>query len=288
MSEAGLPLSMPDRHGEQFLLTGSQGLVRAIHPERWRLDLEAEDGSYLTEAVVIGPYFPAVHTPDDPSHVGYWHVRGGPETVCWPMPHRRLLSPHDGQGGEPERRYFADHHYIFRSGDLTVRISRDNRFVIESEAGDWLLYDQHKREFHLHAPRVVLGMTEDATRVEFKDRDSFRAFAPLVLLGTEVGDRIEYRDGVEILLQAPLVKITAESIVLDPVSIKLGHENATERVLLGDAWMALYNAFVTLFNGHTHSNVQTGPGVSGAPTTPTPAMTDALLSDVARVSKTGL
>jgi hypothetical protein len=270
------------------LLTGSKGLVRVVYPDRWRVDFEADDGSFLTEALVVGPYFPAVHTPEDPSHVGYMHVRGGPDTVCWPMPHRRLVSQHDGQSEAPERRYFHLPHFIFRSGDITLRVTRDNRFVLESEAGDWLLYDQARREFHLHAPSIFLGTTDDQRRVEYQQDESLRAFAPLMLLGSEVGDRIEYREGVEILLQAPLIKLTAEEIILDPVSIKFGHGNATERVVLGDLLMAFYNTFVTLFNAHTHSNVQNGPGTSGAPVTPTAAFTDALLSDVARVSKTGL
>jgi hypothetical protein len=295
MREAGLPPLLSDDHGEYFLLLGSKGIVRAVHPETNRVDIETEDGSYLSQVLVMGPYFPEVHRDTEaPSHVTYLHVRGQAEAFCWPETHRRLLGPHDGPAteetsGAPERRYFHQHHYILRLGDITIRISRDDRLVLETEAGDYIQLDRHSREIRLHAPTVLVGTTEQGTsKIAYEQDDSIRAFTPLFLLGTETGDRIEYRDGAEILLQAPLVKITADQIVLDPVSIKLGHANASERALLGDLWMAFYNTFVTLFNGHVHTNVQPGTGVSGAPSALTPAMTDAVLSDVTRISKTGL
>ena len=294
MREAGLPILTPNVHGEANLFSASKGVVRAVYPDLWRVDLETEDGSLLTGVPVIGPFFPELHQDGEaPAHVGYLHVRGTAHAFCWPLTHRRLLGPQDspgGQGGEdhPERRYYHLHNYIFRSGDITMRITKDNRLVFETEAGDYIQLDAATREVRIHAPTVYVGITEDAHRIQYEQDDSIRAFMPLVLLGTEIGDRIEYREGVQILLQAPLIKLTAESIVLDPTSIKLGHENATERVMLGDGWMALYNAFVALFNSHTHTNVQNGPSVSGGPSTPTVPMTDSLLSDVARVSKTGL
>lgn len=293
MREAGLPLLVSDVQGEHLLLLGSKGVVRAVYPETNRVDIETEDGSYLTQVLVQGPYFPEVHKDGEaPSHVTYLHVRGQADAFCWPETHRRLLGPEDtlaGEGGSsPERRYFHLHGFIFRHGDITVRVSRDNRFVVETEQGDYLILDATRREIRLHVPTVYIGETTDAGRIEYEQDDSVRAFAPIVLLGTEVADRIEYREGTHILLQAPLIKLTAESIVLDPVSIKLGHENATERVMLGDLWRSFYNAFVTLFNSHSHSNVQNGPGTSGPPTVPTSAMDESMLSDVTRVSKTGL
>jgi hypothetical protein len=312
MAEAGLPLVYEDVRGEQFLLTGATGVVRAIYPETHRVDIETEDGSLLMKALVIGPYFPELHTDGEaPSHVGYLHVSGQAEAFCWPMPHRRLLGPRNllegtAGAGEPERRYFHTHGYILRWGDITVRITTDNRFVVETEEGDYILLDSQKREIELHAPTVFVGTDRD-TRTEYQRDNHYRIVMPEILMGRQAvrdADGLTYLEntllhlvstllvrataGEEILLEAPLIKLSAEHIVLDPTSIKLGHASATERVMLGDAWMALYNAFVTLFNGHTHSNVQNGPSVSGPPTASTPAMTDALLSDVARVSKTGL
>lgn len=293
MREAGLPRLVPQVGGERQLLGASKGVVRAVYPETSRVDIETEDGAILTNVIVVGPLLPEVHHDrDNPQHVVYMHMRGLPDAVCWPLPHRRLLAGQDTPAGhegqaQPERRYFPLHGFIFRSGDITMRITQDNRFVLEGEAGDFIQYDQNTREVLIQAPSVFIG-TELATRIEYEQDEVIRAFMPVVLVGTEVADRIEYKQGTHILLQAPLIKLTAESIILDPTSIKLGHENATERVLLGDLWMSLYNTFVTLFNGHTHSNVQNGPSVSGPPVTPTVPMTEAVLSDVARVSKTGL
>lgn len=318
MREAGLPQIVADDRGERALYSGSKGVVRAVYPDRWRVDLETDDGSLLTEVLVIGPYFPQLHEDGaDPSHVGYLYMRGGPEAVCWPMPHRRLVGPHDQPGEEqPERRYFHRHSYIFRSGDITVRITDDQRFVIESEQGDYIIYDQNRREIRLHAPTVYVGTTTDEGRIEYQQDTLMRTFTPVILLGTETATRVEYKrdthvkvampmillgdqalpdlDGITYLkeelihLVTPFFKVTADTIVLDPTHIYLGNQNATERVMLGDLWKAFYNTFVALFNNHTHTNVQNGLGVSGPPSTPTVAMDDSMLSDITRVSKTGM
>jgi hypothetical protein len=291
MREAGLPILTPDVHGEQSLLTGSRGVVRAVYPDRWRVDIETDDGSLLTEALVIGPYFPELHKDGEaPSHVGYLAFRGGPDAVCWPMPHRRLMGPHDtmdGQDGQdqPERRYFHLHGFIFRSGDITLRVTQDHRFVMESEAGDYILYDQATREIHLHAPTIFAGTDEQNNRIEYQQDESIRAFNPLIILGTETQDRIEYLKGTSILLQAPLLKIQADEVDIDPVQIRLGGTGATQRLMLGDLFKVFYNVFVTLFNSHQHTSVQNGAGISGPPTTPTASMDDSLLSDMTRVAK---
>jgi hypothetical protein len=296
MREAGLPLLALDIHGERSLILGSKGLVRAVYPETNRVDLETEDGSYLTQVLVVGPYFPEVHRDGEaPSHATYVHVRGEAEAFCWPETHRRLLGPHDtlsetSGSGEPERRYFHLHGYIFRVGDVTVRVSRDHRFVVETEQGDYIVVNAPTREIELHAPTVFLG-TDDATRIEVQRDQDVRVVMPKVFVGAQAlpdADGLTYLADELLHLVSPLIKLTAETIVLDPVSIKLGHANATERVMLGDLWRTFFNAFITLFNGHQHSGVQNGPGITGAPTTPATAMDDSMLSDVTHVSKTGL
>lgn len=295
MREAGLPLLASDVQGDRTLMSGSKGVVRALHPDLWRVDIETEAGSLLTYALVIGPYFPELHQDGEaPSHVGYFYVHGMPDALCWPMPHRRLLSSDDapkGQEGaaQPERRYYALHNYIFRSGDITWRVTKDNRFVLESEAGDYISYDQNRREVRVHGPTVFIG-TEEETRIEYERDLEVRVLMPRILMGDQAlpdTDGITYLKDAMIHLVSPFIKLTADEIVLDPTRIKLGHQNATERALLGDLWMAFYNTFVALFNGHSHTNVQNGPSVSGPPVTPTPDMTSALLSDVTHISKTG-
>jgi len=286
---------MSDIAGERLLVMGSKGVVRAIYPETNRVDLETEDGSYLTKVLVLGPYFPAVHVDGTaPSHVAYLHVGGHAEAYCWPTPHRRLLGPKDtlpdaaGQS-QPERRYFHTHHYVFRVGDVTVRITRDDRLVLETEQGDYIQLDTKRREIRLHAPSVFVGTDETGNRIEYEQDEAIRAYAPLVLIGTETGDRIEFLDKTHLFLQAPFIKLTATGqIVLDPPTLKFGNENANEPLVLGNAWLALYNAFIALFNSHQHTNVQTGGGLSGPPQTASPGMTSTQLSDIAYVSKTGL
>jgi hypothetical protein len=295
MREAGLPPLREDVFGEQALLTGSKGVVRAIYPDTHRVDIETENGSFLTQVLVIGPYFPELHAEGEaPSHVGYLHVAGQVEAFCWPMPHRRLLGPRDtlkSQQGQdqPERRYFHTHGYILRWGDVTVRITDDNRWLVETEQDDYIILNTQTRTIEAHAPTVFIG-TDDATRIEYQQDKEIRMLMPKILIGDQAlmdTDGLTYLKDTILHLVSPFIKLTADEIVLDPTSIKLGNQNATERLMLGDLFMAFYNAFVALFNGHQHSNVQGGAGISGPPTTPTAAMTSAVLSDIARVSKTG-
>lgn len=321
MREAGLPPLTLDVQGEQTLMLSSKGVVRAVYPEINRVDIETEDGSYLHQVMVMGPYFPEVHKDGDaPAHVTYMHVRGRPEAFCWPETHRRLLGPDDtlkdDPGSQPERRYFHLHHYIFRVGDITVRIARDNRFVVETEHGDYVQVDSEKREIRLHAPSVFVGTddTDQGNRIEYEQDDSIRAFNPLVLIGTEVGDRIQYEDKNQIQVVTPkcfigqtgqpdadgisylanslihlvsqTIKFTAsQAITLDPPRINFGNASAAEQVILGNLFQTFLNSFLSLFNGHVHTGVQTGPGISGPPQTPTGLMPNSTLSTIARVSQ---
>jgi hypothetical protein len=295
MREAGLPLILEDTYGERFLVMGSKGVVRAVYPETNRVDLETEEGSYLTQVLVLGPYFPEVHRDGDaPSHVVYLHVRGQAEAFCWPETHRRLLGPRDqiaGQAGEqqPERRYFYLHGYIFRVGDITVRVTHDNRFVVETEQGDYVVLDGNTREIHLHAPTVFVGTDERGNREEYQQDDSKRIFQPLILLGSETGDRAEIMQGQHIILQSPVIQengttsitLTAPAITMQGSTVA----GATEAAVLGNLFLTFYNQMITMLNTHVHSNVTMGTGTSGAPTTTAPAMSTAQLSDVVKVSK---
>lgn len=292
--EAGLPRMEMHLDGDRHLFVCSQGVVRTVYPERWSVDLETAEGSLLTDVKVIGPFFPELHEDAvKPAHVGYMHIRGTIHAFCWPLTHRRLLGPTDQLKGEegqeqPERRYFHLHGYIVRSGDVTVRITHDHRYVVETEQGDYIQVDTQAREVRVHAPTVFIG-TEHDSRIEYQRDDKVNVISDQIYLGTLVDDRMEYVKGQHIILQAPLVKVTAEQqIILDPPQIKLGNENATERLILGDLFMALYNGLITLFNTHQHTNVQTGGGLSGPPSSSAASMTAAHLSDIAHVSKDGL
>jgi hypothetical protein len=297
MSEAGLPLMIEHAHGDRAFYSGSKGVVRALYPDLWRVDIETEDGSLLSHALVIGPYFPELHADGEaPSHVGYMYMRGVADALCWPMPHRRLLGPQDspkGQEGQsqPERRYYGLHNFIFRSGDITWRITKDQRFVLESEQGDYIYYDQNTREIRLHAPTVFVG-TEKETRLEVERDKEIRFVMPKILRGDTAlpdQDGLTYIKDTLIHLVSDAIKLTANSsITLDPPRINIGNANATQRVVLGDLLMAFLNAFFVLYNGHQHTNVQTGGGISGAPTAAAAPMTSAQLSDIAFVSKAGV
>jgi hypothetical protein len=319
--EAGLPPLVNDHYGERQLLMGSKGVVRFLRPEINRVDIETEEGGLLTNVMVIGPYFPQLHTDgDEPSHVAYLHMRGMADAICWPMTFRRLLGRQDrreadGTEPPPERRFYETHSYIYRSGNITTRITYDQRWVIEGEAGDYLQYDEVAREIRIHAPSVFVG-TETESRIEYARDQYVKVITPATYIGTDTANRFELHVGDDVPDQAQLVmpqfylgaqglpdsdgvsytanvllhlvstliRLTAGQVVIESSNTLFGSAAASERLLLGDSWMALYNTFITLFNAHTHGGVQTGGGASGAPIVGAVPMTAAQLSSVARVS----
>jgi uncharacterized protein involved in type VI secretion and phage assembly len=82
---------------------------------------------------------------------------------------------------------------------------------------------------------------------------------------------IETSGGQSVTLEAGKVTVQATSVVLSATSVKLGGDSAAQSLVLG-------NAFMALFNAHTHNC--TAPGSPSGP--PIPQMLPALLSQVAR------
>lgn len=293
--EAGLPKHVPDTGGAHERYNTEIGVVRAVHADIWCVDVETQAGGLLTNVQVADYALPHVHEDGvNPSLVELWHRGGEMQDVwCRRVHWRRFLGPETP--GEADKRYYHKHLKIERVGDITIRITDDQKYYIsDAESGDYCLYDQGARTFHVIGPHVFVG-TEEHNRIELhtegKITDQLRIVIPKALIGAtavEDADGISYKVGEIIHLVSSIIKLTAQTIVLDPVSIKLGHANATERVPLGDLLMAFMNTFFMLYNGHQHSNVQNGLGTSGAPTVATPSMTAALLSDVTRVSKSGV
>jgi GpV Apex motif len=293
--EAGLPAQMSDAGGPHMRFNQELAFVRAVYPEIMCADIQPQSGGMIYRAQIADHVVPDVHIDGErPSYVEFWHRGGQMQDVwCRRVHWRRFVGPETA--GEPEKRYYHKHLKIERHGDLTLRITPDNRvYLYDAESGDYCLYEQETRTFHVIGPHVFLG-TDEADRIELHTGDPLtnevRIVIPKALIGqtaVEDTDGITYKAGQIIHLVSDLIKLTAETIVLDPVSIKLGHANATERAMLGDLFKAFYNAFVALYNGHQHTSVQTGSGTSGPPSVATPVMDDALLSDVTRISKTGL
>lgn len=268
--EAGLPRRVPDI-GRPTNMTGMQlGVVRAVYPDLWRVDIEPQQGGRLHKARVMGSQLPPVHQDlVRCSYVIFTSVDGNAEDIiCWPDTARRFLDKQriwkdeegknshtqedvgeqeDAQGkdDEPERHYYHVHLKCERAGDITIRVTDDNRWIVESEAGDMIRYDQKKREVDILSPTIRLGSME-ATRLEYTRGE--------------------------------------HTWVIQP-DIRLGTFDAEQQVILGNLWQTFYNQFVDLFNGHRHRQVQPGGGISGAPVQPTPKMQDDLLSDITRTTK---
>lgn len=309
--EAGLPKLTDDTGGVYRRYGRKMGVVRAVYPELWRVDIESEDGGLLRMALVDDDQFPETHIDTErPSFVEYWYADGHAGDVrCHVQPFRRLAGPEAADAAEKRR--FDKNQMIRRVQDITTRITPDSRhYITDSEAGDIAMYSQPARTFHFLAPHHFVG-TDDANRVELhtegKSTDQFRLVIPKALIGRlaiQDEDGISYTAdqlvhlrstqevrataGSLVHLIAPTIKLSATgSIVLDPPKIYLGNANATEHAVLGDLFMALFNNLINIFNNHVHTGVQVGAGTTGVPTTPATSMTSTQLSDIVTVSKSG-
>jgi hypothetical protein len=305
LREAGLPQVTPDTGGEHGRYGIYKGIVRAVYEDVRRVDIEPEQGGLLRQAIVQGAVLPEVHIDTErPSHVLFAHINGNiHDVVCWPIDWRRAFGPETTDDGH-ERHFYHLNQQIRRVKDLTVRITPDNRaYLIDAETNDYIEYDMNTRTVHVIAPHVFIGTNEE-TRIEYHADQEVRILIPKCLIGaTAVQDQdgisylqhqlihivsdlmVKATAGAEINLIAPLIKLTAESVVVDPVSIRFGNANATERLILGDIWKAFYNVFITLFNSHSHTNVQGGSGSSGPPAVPASLMDDSALSTIAKISQ---
>ena len=270
LREAGLPKMQPDTDAQTHMPYCGKGTITAVYPEQWRVDITPEHGGLLHRALVIGPYLPPVHEDTvRPSHCIYVQVGGfGEDVACWPLPHRRLLdlkrewtekegkNSHEqkdvgesaeaqGKDDEPERHFYHVHLHCERAGDITVRITDDARWIVESEAGDIIRYDQKRREVDILAPTIRAGSIEH-TRIEYVRGEHVHVVMPIIRLGTPDSD---------------------------------------QQLILGNDWQDFYNKFVNLFNGHRHMQVRIGPDISGPPFQRTDAMPDDLLSDISFTQK---
>jgi hypothetical protein len=307
--EAGLPLHTDDQEGLYNRPGHLLGTVTAVDFDLWRVDVAPQEGGLLQGVQVEGDVLPEVYAPNDlASYVTYWFHDGNlQDPWCRPLHWRRFKGPEHGDA--PEREKYHEHLQIKRVGQITIRISKDGKkiWLYDAESGDYCLYEQEARSFHVIGPHVFLG-TDEHDRIELHtetDDDRLRVVIPKALLGRtavasadgisytadellELVSTVEVRAtaGELVHLIAPNIKFTAEnSITLDPPRIYLGHGSAAEQVILGNLFKAYLDAFMALFSGHVHSNVQTGAGTSGPPTTPASPMPTSTLSTIARVSQ---
>lgn len=243
--EAGLPRMVDDTHGYTTRYGFRKGVVKAIYPDLWRVDIETEGGGLLNKALVASPHFPPVDDGEKlPSHVAYSFFGGHVEDAfCIPLTFRRFHGPE--VTGKEEREYYNVHLHCERAGDITIRVTNDNRWIIENEDGDYVELKTDTREIRVIAPTVYIGTTEDQ-RIEFKQD---------------------------------------KAITLVANDIRLGTETASQQVIMGNLFMELFNALVSLYNGHQHTGVQPGAGFSSSSTAPANMMDGNYLSDITRAAR---
>jgi hypothetical protein len=304
--ESGLPQTTGDVGGNSNRYGFEDGIVTAIYPDLWRVDIAPNGGGLVRKAFVMTPWFPPVHIDtEQPSRVLFSFVDGRVhDPFCFPYPWRRMYGPETADDGH-DRHFYQKNRHIVRIGDITIRVDDNNRiYLFDAESNDICMYDLNERTMHTIVPHIFMG-TDDATRYEYHRDEQVRIVIPKALIGetaVQDADGISYvahqlvhlvsdilvkaTAGAEVHLIAPLIKLTATgSIVLDPPHIYLGNAGATEPVILGNLFKAFLNVFLTLFNGHSHSNVQTGGGFSGPPTIATALMDNSTLSTIAKVSE---
>lgn len=156
----------------------------------------------------------------------------------------------------------------------TYRATDKDEKLMRTKAGHELLFDDRQGEHRLHLK------TPAGHLVELSDKDK------KVTVQSVAGNVIELDDNVpkvtiktpagqEIVLDggAGSVTVKGATVTLDAASVKLGGAGASQPVVLGTAFMALFNA-------HVHTS--TAPGAPTSP--PVTPMTPAVLSQITKTS----
>src|SRR5580765_5760591 len=191
--ESALP-TMQDDSGIHTRYSIEKGVVKAIYPDLWRVDIEPEAGGLLHKALVVGDVLPPVHTDTtEPSHVMFAHIGGRVEdVVCWPLPFRRMYGPETASDGK-DRHFYQLNRQIVRVGDITIRITpNDELYIFDAESNDYCLYDMPNRTIHTIVPHIFMG-TDSGTRYEYHKDDKVRLVIPKCLVGQTA---VENADGI--------------------------------------------------------------------------------------------
>lgn len=121
---------------------------------------------------------------------------------------------------------------------------------------------QGAHDIEIEGPqRQLLKSTRDTTVVGAETR-FFQATRSAVVEGTETRTTggvfsWTYQAAANFLGQALLRIISQAEVRIDAPEVKLGSESALRKIV--------HDAFVALFNAHTHGEVSNGPGVTGPP-----------------------
>ena len=87
---------------------------------------------------------------------------------------------------------------------------------------------------------------------------------PNVITIDRKNDHITVKSAKTVQLIAPEVDIAANTSIVTGESVKLGGKDANQQIILGNDFMKLFNAFVTVFLSHKHSGVTSGLSITGA------------------------
>lgn len=202
----GVAPLVEDDHAEHRQLQNGMGIVKKVYAEERRIDVEDQQGGILHKVLVLGPHLPPVHVDDDcPSYVVLLPLHSHAEDLAaFPLVWRRLKAPQDVKNGsqEKERHLHAIHVHCERAGDITIRVTDDNRYLVETEHDDYIEIDQELRTIGVIAPTVFIGTKQD-TRIEYVEDEHVHV------------------------------------VISD---IRLGKADADQQVILGNLFRTLYNA----------------------------------------------
>lgn len=230
---------------EEFLYAWHYGVVRAVYPESWEVDVAAEGGGIVQRVLVLGPRLPEVSTPDRPQWVlwGTAAARAG-APVCIPISSRLPAA----------RTPRKDVVYYEEVGNYRMTVTRANEFEIrnlDGEARHRITIKQEEGIVQLDTPR---------TRITLRESDK--------------SVTIEADQHVHVSCETARVDALAKAEVVAP-DVRLG-DPATQQIPLGNQLIAYLAGLVAQLNGHTH---QDAGGVNSGPFAPP---TSALLSTTSR------
>jgi len=154
----------------------------------------------------------------------------------------------------------------------TARTADKDQKLLRTKGGHEILMDDTSSEKHVQVK------TNGGHTADFNDQDrkvEIKTAAGHTVTLDDGGSKITVQTsgGQSITLESGSIKLTATSVVIDAASIKLGGNAAVQSLVLGEAFMALYNS-------HTH--ICTAPTLPSAP--PLPPMTPAVLSSTNKTS----
>ena len=148
---------------EHFRFASNMGIISAVYPRTWEVDIRSEGGGVVTRALVLTPRLPEVSTDVRPQWCLYGHaahLQGQP--WCVPVS-SRLMGPRT-----PTRDQWV---YYEEVGNFRITIDRANELEIRNTAGGAEGDGAVLHQFRIQEIDGVIRLDTPTTRIILKEKD---------------------------------------------------------------------------------------------------------------------